>query len=119
MIKANPLLEARGLVTIPPKKKTQNTAGRNTGHTGDLHTVPLSSSLQHRATFMQSSSLDSNGNEMQGSRVNAQPVKTESFVRRSLSAGPPVNRLQANNATEATNIRRIQSTADIRGKILS
>jgi hypothetical protein len=119
MIKANPLLEVRGLVTVPSKKKSDNNAGRNIRHSGELNTVPLSSAVppsQHTASFQQSSSLDSNTNGRRGSRVNPQPRERNSFVRRSLSAGPPVSRLQANEATETMNIRRIQSVADIQSK---
>ncbi|XP_021940377.1 uncharacterized protein LOC110840019 isoform X2 [Zootermopsis nevadensis] len=117
MIKANPLLEARGLITVPPKKKTEN-AGGNNRHTAQSNTVPLSSAvppcLQHVTSFKQSSSLNLNSNERRGRRVNPQPVKRNVFVRRSLSTGPPVSRFQANKATENMNIRRIKSAVDIK-----
>jgi hypothetical protein len=125
MIKANPLLEAHGLVTILSNKTENNDsnplAGRKIGQAGQLNTVPLPSTVppQHRILSKPSSSLDSDANERQGSKVNPQLKKTNSFGRRSLSVGSPVGRSKANEASEVMNIRRIQSVADMQGKILS
>jgi hypothetical protein len=126
MIKANPLLEAHGLVTILSNKRTENNAsnplaGRKIGQAVQLNTVPLSSTVppQHRILPKPSISLDSDANERQRSKVNPQLKKTNSFGRRSLSVDSPVGRSKANEVSEAMNIRRIQSVADMQGKILS
>jgi len=123
MIKANPLLEARGLITLPSKVKKADhnydklLVGRNTGQ---LNTFPLSStkkpSLQHRALFKPSSSLK---NKVTSAHSVSDYRKGSRDNPRSISVGPPIWRLPANEASKAVSIRRIQSAADIQGKMFS
>jgi hypothetical protein len=130
MIKANPLLEVRGLITRPSKNKVAESktsnllAGRNTGR---LNTLPSSSaakpSLKHTSSFKSSVSFkntvkpaDSIANDKQSSEVYSVPIKRCSSARRSLSSGPLLDRSQFNEDDDKK-IRRIHSVANIQGKV--
>ncbi|PNF32049.1 hypothetical protein B7P43_G05730 [Cryptotermes secundus] len=127
MIKANPLLEARGLVTRPSKNKVAENkasnllAGRNTGQLNAFpSTSAVKSSLQLTASFKSSfsfkntvKSIDSIANDKQSSGVYSASIKRCSSARRSLSADPPLNKSVFTEVGDTKNIRRIHSVANI------
>lgn len=133
MIKANPLLEARGLVARPSKNKVAENkasnllAGRNPGQLNAFpSTSVLKSSQQHTAPFKSSfsfkstvKSIDSIANDKSSSGVYSASIKRCISARRSLSADPPLNNSVFNEVDDAKNIRRIRSVANIPGKVFS
>jgi hypothetical protein len=132
MIKANPLLEARGLIARPSKNKVAENkasnllAGRNTGQLNAFpSSLAVKPSLQHTASFKPSvsfkntKSIHSNANNKQSSGVYSTSTKRCSSARRSLSAGPPLKKSPLNEVNDAKNIRRIRSVANIQGKVFT
>jgi hypothetical protein len=126
IINANPLLEARGLITRPSKNKVAESktsnlvAGRNTGQLNKLaSSFAAKPSLRHTSSFKSSISFkktvkptDPIANHKQSSGVYSVPIKR-------CSSGPLLDRSQYNDGDDDDDkkIRRIHSVANIQGKV--
>jgi hypothetical protein len=105
MIKANPLLEVR----------QQNAFASSSAVKPSLqHTASFKPSISFKNTIK---SIDSIANDKESSGVYSTSIKRCSSARRSLSAGPPLNKSPFNEVNDAKNIRRIRSVANIQGKV--
>jgi hypothetical protein len=125
MIKANPLLETRGFITLRSdhKQAANPSVERSIDQLNAVQSAAVQPSLQHEASLNLSryqknkiTYVNSVTNDRQSGRYNPLPIKQNSSLRRSLSAGPPV-RSAASKVDEALTFRRIQSVANFQGKM--